>query len=325
MNNTISLLDVNTIELHYWLNDDSHLMDAHVFNKCEYEFLGIIQEVSSSLHIQVEVEVEPLGEGGIRAWLRLKESTKNQVKLAFLIYLCTDLICTPITTTLNIATTKALEYFFEDPEIRALEKEKNKAELEYDIAKIRKQTQLLCDSIDENKIKKKRSNYFQAASSCKKIDKISISLTDVHKSQPIIPREVPYVDFPKYIMTSDDVEPDCDENATIEIISPVLKKGRYMWVGIYKENVIQFQMKSNEFKTLVQTGQIPFKNGSSIQCYLLTKKKVNNEGEVRITGYEVLEVYNCFVSNTPIETPEGIRRRQKQEADKMQLDLFENI
>ena len=165
MNNTISLLDVNTIELHYWLNDDSHLMDAHVFNKCEYEFLGIIQEVSSSLHIQVEVEVEPLGEGGIRAWLRLKESTKNQVKLAFLIYLCTDLICTPITTTLNIATTKALEYFFEDPEIRALEKEKNKAELEYDIAKIRKQTQLLCDSIDENKIKKKRSNYFQAASS----------------------------------------------------------------------------------------------------------------------------------------------------------------
>lgn len=40
MNNTISLLDVNTIELHYWLNDDSHLMDAHVFNKCEYEFFG---------------------------------------------------------------------------------------------------------------------------------------------------------------------------------------------------------------------------------------------------------------------------------------------
>ena len=41
------------------------------------------------------------------------------------------------------------------------------------------------------------------------------------------------MDSPKYIMTSDDIEPDCDENATIEIISPVLKKGRYMWVGIY--------------------------------------------------------------------------------------------
>ena len=92
MNNTISLLDVNTIELHYWLNDCSHLMDDHVFNKCEYEFLGIIQELSSALHIQVEIEIEPLGEGGIRTWLRLKESTKNSIKLAFLIYLCTDLI-----------------------------------------------------------------------------------------------------------------------------------------------------------------------------------------------------------------------------------------
>ena len=58
-------------------------------------------------------------------------------------------------------------------------------------------------------------------------------------------------------------------------------------------------MKSNEFKTLVQTGHIPFKNGSSIQSYLLTKKKINNEGVVKITGYEVLEVYNCFVSKTP--------------------------
>lgn len=49
-------------------------------------------------------------------------------------------------------------------------------------------------------------------------------------------------------------------------------------------------MKSNEFKTLVQTGQVLFKNGSSINCHLLTHKKVNAEGEVKITGYEVILV-----------------------------------
>ena len=53
----------------------------------------------------------------------------------------------------------------------------------------------------------------------------------------------------------------------------VLKKGKYKWSGIYNGEVIQFTMKSNEFKTLVQTGQIVFKNGSSINCHLLTHKK----------------------------------------------------
>lgn len=324
MNNAISILEANTIELHYWLNDGSHLMDAHVFNKCEYELLGIIQEISSSLHIQVDVEVEPIGEGGIKSWLRFKRGDGDKIRIAFLIFVLTEILCTPITTTLSRVTNKAIDYFFEDSEIKALEKELKKEELKYDIVQLKRKTQLLCDSIDENKIKKKRSNYFQTASECKKLDKISVTVTDEKKILQVNNKDILYADFSKFIMTSDSLEPDYDENAVIEIISPVLKKGRYMWLGIYKDNVIQFQMKSNEFKSLVQTGKIPFQNGSSILCQLVTKKKINNEGEVRITGYEVLEVYNCFVSDKPIETPAGIRRRQRQEADKMQLDLFDS-
>ena len=126
-------------------------------------------------------------------------------------------------------------------------------------------------------------------------------------------------DFPNYIMTSDELEPENDENAVIEIISP---KGKYKWSGIYHDEVIQFTMKSNEFKTLVQTGQILFKNGSSINCHLITHKKINAEGEVKITGYEVVLVNYYFENDKPIETPEGRRNRQIKEAEKMQLTLF---
>ena len=80
-------------------------------------------------------------------------------------------------------------------------------------------------------------------------------------------------------------------------------------------------MKSTEFKTLVQTGEIPFKNGSSIQCHLIANKRINSEGEVKITGYEVLAVDKYFVNDTPIETPEGRRKRQKREAEAMQYKL----
>ena len=136
-------------------------------------------------------------------------------------------------------------------------------------------------------------------------------------------REVIKADFSNYIMTSDDLEPDSDENAVIEIISPVLKKGKYKWSGIYNGEVIQFTMKSNEFKTLVQTGQVLFKNGSSINCHLLTHKKVNAEGEVKITGYEVILVNHYFENDKPVETPEGKRNRQIREAESNQLTLFD--
>lgn len=179
MSNTISVLDANTIEIHYWLKDGSHSMNANVFNKCEYELLGIIKEISSALKVQIETM--PLEQGGLKAWLKCHEIKGNQVILSVVLFLCTEIAFTPITTSLEYLTNKVLEYIFEDPEIKALEKEKKKEELKYDIAKLKRQTQLLTDSINENKIKKKKSNYFESASKCKKIDKITISITDTYK------------------------------------------------------------------------------------------------------------------------------------------------
>lgn len=323
MERTVSILDLNTIELHYWLNDGTHSMDAHVFNKCEYEFLGVVRELAATLKLKVDVEVEPLEEGGIRAWFKFYRDNKDAVKLAVLIFLLTDLFCTPLKTTLEYVTKEVLEQVFEDPEIKKLEKEKKKAELQLDIAKLKKETENLCRNLDENKIQKKRSNYYESASQCKKIEKITISGTDAEKETEFISKDVIATDFNLYIMTSDELDPDEDDNATIEIISPVLKKGKYQWLGIYNGEVIQFKMRSNEFKEMVLTGQVPFKNGSSITCLLIRNKKIDNQGDVKITGHEVIEVYNYFENDTPIETPEGKRRRQKKEDDERQLTLFD--
>lgn len=322
MNSTLTILDAETIELHYWLNDGTHTMDAHVFNKCEFEFLGIAYELSKALKLPIEIEVEPIGEGGIRAWFKFKKKTKDALKLAVLVFLLTDILGAPPKTTLEFLTKQVLEKVFEDPEIKRLEKEKKIAELELDIAKAKAETERLCREIDENKIKKKRSNYYETASQAKKIEKISVIATDSCKEIDFVKKDVLAVDFKQFVMISDDVEPDVDENAIIEIISPVLKKGKYLWVGIYNGDVIQFKMKSNEFKGMVLTGQVPFKNGSSITCLLITSKRIDNEGNIRITGHEVTEVYNFFENDSPIETPEGKRKRQRREAEERQLSLF---
>ena len=322
MNYALTILDVETVELHYWLNDGTHTLNAHIFNKCECEFLGIANELSKALRLPVEIEVEPIGEGGIRAWFKFKKKTKDALKLAVLIFLLTDILGAPLKTSLECLTQQVLEKIFEDPEIKRLEKEKKVAELELDIAKAKAETERLCGEIDENKIKKKRSNYYETASQSKKIEKISIIATDAGKEFDFNKKDVLAADFKHFVMTSDDVEPDVDETAIIEIISPVLKKGKYPWVGIYNGEVIQFKMKSNEFKGMVLNGQVPFKNGSSITCLLVTNKRIDNEGDIKITGHEVTEVYSFFENDSPIETPEGKRKRQKREAEERQLYLF---
>ena len=57
----------------------------------------------------------------------------------------------------------------------------------------------------------------------------------------------------------------------------------------------------------------------------MTNKKINSEGGVKITGYEVIVVDKYFMNDTPIETPEGKRGRQKKEIENKhkQLNLCE--
>ena len=75
-----------------------------------------------------------------------------------------------------------------------------------------------------------------------------------------IDNEIKREEFQKYILVSNELETFVDEKAIVEIVSPVLKKGNYQWRGIYNGEALRFNMKSNEFKTLVQSGNIEFKN-----------------------------------------------------------------
>src|SRR5690606_22960707 len=70
-------------ELHYYLADNSHSMNALVRNKCEAEFLAVAIEVSAILDIHLELDCEALQEGGIReVWKALGE---NNAQIALVI------------------------------------------------------------------------------------------------------------------------------------------------------------------------------------------------------------------------------------------------
>ena len=142
-------------ELHYWFNDGSHTMNAIVFNKCEYEFLGIVKEIAQKLKIELDVETEPLQEGGLRSWFKFSSKDKNALKVGVMLYLVTNVLGTPLTTTIDELTRMAIQSVFESEEVKLLKEQKQIAELKYDIAKIEAETEKLAQSIDENIVKKK--------------------------------------------------------------------------------------------------------------------------------------------------------------------------
>lgn len=314
------IANANILELHYFLKNNLHTMDAIVENRCEYEVLAIIKEVADFYSLQVIIETEPTAEGGIRKWFKLVSKNENEtagITTAIIITLITILLSTPLTK----ISEKLIDKLFEDTELNELEKEKLKLEIDKlkDEAKFR--NSLIEDS---NSIKKRRSNFYETLSREKKIDKISFALTNSEKANLQIEKVVGKDDFKKFILVSDDLEPIIMESAEIEIISPVLKKGKYKWMGYFSGEPIIFSMQSNEFKTLVQNAEVEFKNGSSINCVLQIKRKINNEGVEKVVGYDVLVINHYFENDLPIETLEGRKRKQQKEADRNQIDLFGN-
>lgn len=310
----------NTLEIHYYFDDSSHSMDANVQNRCEYEILGIIKEVSRLFAVEITIETQPTAEGGLKKWLKVVTKGENKtatITTAIIVSMMTVLLTTPIAK----VTEKLIDKVFEDTEFIEGEKEKQRLEIE----ELKRNALKDAQEIENNNlIKKKKSNFYETLAKYPKVNKVSYSITDDERIVVIEEKTVRKNDFKQYILVSDDLEPLEIEEAEIEIISPVLKKGKYKWTGFYKGEPISFYMKSNEFKTLVQTGKVEFKNGSSINCFLNIRKRVNNEGVETIVGYDVLRVNSYFQSDTPIETNEGKTNRRKKEADDNQFNLFDS-
>jgi len=70
-------MDLPAIQLHYYLADGAHAMNAHVRNKCEAEMLAAIQYVLEQLAIDVQIETSAYTEGGLIEHWRFVTKPEN--------------------------------------------------------------------------------------------------------------------------------------------------------------------------------------------------------------------------------------------------------
>lgn len=313
---------ISKLQFHYWFSDKSHTMDALVHNKCERELLELTKVIAKWCGVSILMETEPSGKGGLKSWLTLvpKSQRKTQPnKIAQVHLLTAASLVTPSMGSLEEVIDQLVESLLLNlpQDHSALEEQKSilqnlKVALADIIVKIEQ------DSV----VKKRRSNFYDLLRKYQKVKSFSVSLTDSAKKG--ISQELTVVrdNFKTFLISSNTVAPEIIEHAQIEIISPVLVKGRHKWRGAYQNTELSFIMKSDDFMSMVQSGKVEFKSGSSISCTLEIERKINSAGAQRITGYNILSVNSYSENGKTIETPEYKQKLKQNTVSKRQLDLF---
>lgn len=301
----------NEIEIHYFLRDDVHSADAFAIAKAESEFIHLIKEVASHLDIRLHLETEALARGGIVQKWKVFNANSGGVACIF----------TLITLVITLLPDS-------DRELLELQKEEKRLQIQLLRNELKNQETASKETIEEAaselsadiKIVKRKSNFYQAIQSEEKIE--AFEITPIENEEPTDkPIRVESDEFANFIALTGELPTEIDSEAIIEIISPVLKKGKFKWKGYYKNILIDFWLQDKEFKESVLRKEIDFHSGTAIECVLEMKIKVDEVGIVSTSGYYVKVVKKLLEYESEKITKSGEEYFAKQEAKKAQLHL----
>lgn len=303
--------EANKFEIHYYLENDSHSMDALIRNKCEAELLAIAYEIISQFDFGITIEAEAWEEGGLRNWWKtLPSSHKNNI--------ITGVFCTILGATLaRIPNEDHLEKTERCMNIENLKKSLSLEVISQEV------TEECIKYIQYNqKVAVHKSNFYKKLNHYKKVHEVGFVALD-KENKPINKEDIVVRnDFLKFVLLTNKLDTEIIEGAQIEIVAPVLKEGNAKWRGMYIEpNPISFEMRDKDFKEAVLKKQVGFKTGDSILCVLEIHRELNEVGEIKITNYVVQVVLEKIDNGERKETESGKKYRRETELKRAQLNL----
>jgi hypothetical protein len=261
-------------ELHYYLKDNSHAMNAFVRNKAEKDFLEAVKRIGELLDSELKIETEAYRDGGLIETLVFSGFAIDRV-LNYLSPALNDTITHYATRDTQV---EALDKKIKEATLKNLELNNQQKELEIE--------EQIDTKLNDKLVQKYISNFYKKIDSYEKVEKIGYKSVEKDGIEYIVERK----DFKNFIL-HDDTTISEDDDAMIEIISPVLKEGKYNWRGRYKNDKIDFSMADSKFKQEVIEGKHKFSNGSLINCHLEIKVTFDEFGDEKGRTYRVLQVF----------------------------------
>ena len=310
------------LEIHYYFKDNSHSMDAFVRNKCETEILAIAKEIASTLGVKIKIESLAYDEGGLRDIWKIIGVNNTQIAIVVSV-LALILSQMPKTDAETEQLQKELLKF--SVEEKRLQVQKLKRELANEFpndSTINKAARII---EQDYKIVTRKSNFYKKISHYDKVEKLGVNIRDQENNplqeEIVIPKE----NFKRCILASNILPSIVDEKADIEIVAPVLKESNAHWKGMYKDEPISFSMSDKDFKEAVLNKTVSFKSGTNIICVLKVRRKLDEVGEVVITGYKVDTVLEKNDTGLFEETAQGKQYRYETKMRDSQQELFNEI
>lgn len=302
---------MENLEIHYYLENNIHSMDAFAKNKAEAELLKIFKEIADVLELDLTLEIEAIKEGGIREFLKVLNKKKNR-KQAKRILVAVGLIFSGVVTNVisnNITKNSELE----ESQLKEsqLNIEKLKKELKDDDKDENSETSTVIINnitiklLTNNKIRFYRSNFYSQLLSEPKIEKLSITELDKDKKPISEEKIVNRSEFKSFIIEKVKIESEKIENVNIEIVSPVLNSGKMKWRGYYNSNPISFNLHDSEFKNMVLNREVSFASGTSIKCNIELEKEMDDDGNIKVTEINVNNVTEIFEGQSTKITKRG--------------------
>ena len=286
-------------QVHYYFDDESHSMNAFVRNRAEKDLLEAVKRILEVTEITSEIETEAYGEGGLLETLNLVIPSLSAVAI---------FLSPAINEILKHHFTKSkIDDALKEEALKGLQLDNAIKELDY-AGKLEK-------ALEDKVVRRHVSNYYTKISGYAKVAKIGFKNLSIRADEILVPRSK----FKEFILVDDKTVTE-DDDAEIEIISPVLKEGTFSWRGKYKEDRIDFSMGDSKFKSEVINGEHQFANGFVMSCLLQITITFDEFGDEKRRSYSVKKVYAIKLSESDAYKlrPIGFKKRM----DKSQQSLF---
>lgn len=309
-------------ELHYFLENSLHSIDAVSRLHAETELLAIVGEISKHFNIDLTIESEALAEGGVRNRWKFTSKEDIAIVLAALTLFLSSVQTYNSFPSESEKKLQELEIKHKELEIKKLEAELNKLGLSEEQSK---QSGYKVAELElNNKLRKRRSNMYLSVESADKVTDIGFSILDSNNIPTINEVVIPKQEFGRFILHTDLLPDETNESALIEIVSPVLNSGKAKWKGLYNNESISFNMKDSGFKKDVLLGKHTFQHGTMIEAVLVIEKELDETGEEKVTDRTVTTVLKKIDGDKSLETVQGKQYKYEKKTKSVQQELALN-
>lgn len=272
-------LEDDSMLIHYELRDNSvHVMNAKVEAETSLQYVKAMNYISKICGIRNNLQTGSLGEGSV---VKIFQFDVNMGRCAkFLRYV--------LAVVFRIVFFERRNVLIEDLYVPLANSEKDEFKKVLNDNKI--DEKLLMQINSHLHIKKARSEYFKSLASSKGIKAIGVKHNNFEDLSSMDFR-IESSKFQDYIEVFSP-ETKFNEYAQIFIASPVIiKDKKTKWSGVYNGEYINFEMKSNQFKTEAQNAEIDFRTGFFIRCKLQYNETFGEDENSIHNNYKVLDVY----------------------------------